>query len=600
MTAPCIRNLAAFTVSIALATALPAAAQTSPAGPGLNAPTPLWPTPRSRDEAPKGEPGSPTSEATETAIGGIRIDELAPLSIASDGVGTIDGLGADMWRGTSRALVSAYLPRLPAPSTSPAQRALARKLLLTSAVPPPAADGAAPESLLSARLAALAALGDADDFIALARAVPSASDEPSIRAQIEAALLAGDDATACATLSGATRVAAKGEFWNRATVLCDVVGGRTAQAQLALDLMGEQGVPADSPYVVLLRDALGERKPVTSLAGVGPLEVALLRLAKAPLTPEALADASPLALRAIAVGGGDITARLDAAERAEAFGAIPTAKLAEIYAAVPFKADEMGNALTLAGNDSSPRGRALFYKAEQQARGVPAAAAEAIEAALASAREQGRFAQAARVYAADIAGIEPAPELQWFAQDAARALYAAGSVAQAEAWRTQAARAGDASGDTPLWPLAAIAAVPKTGVVTAAGAVPPAAPRPFDVAGFNRWVASLPQPERLPKGAQVLTLLDAMGARVPPEVWAPYLDAATAARSSPLLGPMTRAADGGRVGEVVLLALTALGSGDPALWSAETVGSVGAALNRVNLGGDAAALVLDSAVASGL
>jgi hypothetical protein len=496
-----------------------------------------------------------------------------------------------MWRGTSRGLIAAYLPRLPAPSSSPAERALARKLLVTGAVPPPS-EGAA-DSLLERRFAALAAMGDADSFIALARALPIGEDEPSARARLEAGLLAGDDAIACAGLDGAPR-AATGEFWTRARTVCDIVNGRKEQAQLALDLMGEQGA-GDSPFAALVRGALGERSPVKSLAGAGPLEAALLRVSKAPVSPEALADASPLALRAIALGSGDIAARLDAAERAEALGTIPADKLAEIYAAVPFKADELGNALTLAGNDSSPRGRALFFKAARQARGVPAAAAEVIESALSSAREQGRFAQTARVYANDIAALEPAPELQWFAEDAARALYAVGIAPQAQSWRAAAART-DGAGGTGLWPLATIAALPASAVAGPGAAAPVGA---FDATGFIRWVATVPEPERLPKAAIVLTLLDAMGAGVPPETWAPYLDA-TNARLSPLVGPLSRAADGRRVGETVLLGLAALGSGDPSRWSPDTIGAVAAALNRVALGSDAAALVLDFAVASGL
>ncbi|HTI88487.1 MAG TPA: hypothetical protein VL966_17940 [Alphaproteobacteria bacterium] len=596
MTARCIRNTAAVAILAALAGASPAAAQLSldqGAAPVLNAPTPLW-TPRGREPAAVQPEQAPATVQTETAIGGIRIDELAPIALTSDGVGTVDGLGPDMWRGTSRGLIVAYLPRLPFPSASPAERSLARKLLLTGAVPPPA-EGSS-ESLLARRFAALAAMGDADSFIALAHALPNANDPVSARAQVEASFLAGDDATACAGVEGAPK-SSTGDFWTQARAVCDIVAGRKEQAQLTLDLLNEQGT--ESPFVALLRAVLGDRTPIGSLAGAGPVEAALLRLSKAQVSADALADASPLALRAIALDQGDITARLGAAERAEAMGAISTDKLKEIYAVVPFKSDELGNAMSLAANDSSPRGRALFYRAEQQARGVPAAAAEVIAAALSSAREQGRFSQAARIYGADIATIDPGPELQWFAADAARALYSTGAVARAEIWRAQMART-DGAGGAMLWPLATIASTPVPAKVAGPGVAVQAPLRSFDTVGFNRWVATLPESERQSKGAVVLTLLDAMGAGVPPETWAPYLDAANATRVSPLLGPLSRAADGGRSGETVLLALVALGSGDPARWSPDTVGAVGAALNRVNLGGDAAALVLDSAVASGL
>ena len=166
-------------------------------------------------------------------------------------------------------------------------------------------------------------------------------DEASLRARVEADFLTGDEGSACAEVSAPDRLASfRGEFWNRATTVCDAVGGRTAQAQLALDLMGEQGVPADSPFAVLLRSALGDRATLTNLSGVGAVELPLLRLSKAEVAATALPSASVLALRTIALGKGALPIRLEAAERAEALGGISTANLAEIYASVPFKNDE--------------------------------------------------------------------------------------------------------------------------------------------------------------------------------------------------------------------------------------------------------------------
>lgn len=614
MTVPCIRNLFA-TVSLltAVATAFPdavpaARAQTAASTSSFGAPTSLLPPPRANDAPSVATPAPATPQPTssETVIGGIRIDELGPIALHSEAVGTIDGLGPDLWHGASRGLIAAYLPRLPVPATSPTVRGLARSLLLTSAVPPPPPAGGATENLLALRLARLAAMGDADDFVALARAIPTDSDEISLRARVEAGFLAGDAAAACGDVIN-RNASLRGEFWTRAALACDVIGGRTAQAQLALDLRAEQdgGTPggsAGSSFGPLLRAALGDRKPIMTLAGVGPLETALLRLSKAEVDPSALAEASPLALRAVASGTGDLSIRLDAAERAEAIGAIPTAKLAEIYGAVPFKKDELANALTLAGNDLSPRGRALFYKAEQQAKGIAAASAEVLKAALDSAREQGRFAQAARVYASDVAAIDPAPELLWFAESAARVSYAVGATPRAEQWRALAARGPEGIAvDASLWPLSAIAGMTTAAPVTTVDSrgIVPWDFRRFDSAGFQRWLAATPEAGRAQKGALALALLDSLGAGVPPESWAPFLEAAPA-RSSPLLAPLARAADGGRVGEAVLLTLIALGSGDADKWTPETTSAAASALMRVNLGADARALALEAAIAADL
>jgi hypothetical protein len=572
----------------------------------FGAPTSLLPPPVTRDEPAPSPPATETSAppSTETAIGGIRIDELGPIAPQSEAVGTIDGFGPDLWRGASRALIAAYLPRLPAPTASPAVRNLERRLLLTSAAPPPPPAGKATENFVILRLERLAAMGDADDYIALARAIPNGRDEESIQARIGAGFLAGDDAAACGEVDNRD-ASLRGAFWARAAVICDVVGGRTAQAQLALDLMAAQpssgrDQATDTAFAALLRAALGDRKPLASLAGIGPVETALLQHAKAPIEASALADASPLALRTVALGDGDISVRLDAAERAEAIGTIPTAKLAEIYGDVPFKKDELANALSRAGDDLSPRGRALFFQAEQQAKAVPAASAEVLKAALDSAREQGRFAQAARVYAAEIAAIDPAPELAWFAGDAARASYAVGATRRAENWRAVAARGPDgAAVDASLWPLATISeeSTPVT-TVDSRGVVPWNF-HAFDATGFQHWLATVPEPDRGQKGASVLALLDSLGAGVPPEAWAPFLNAAPA-RSSPLLAPLARAADTGRVGETVLLTLVVLGSGDADKWTPETTSAAVSALTRINLGTDARALALEAAIAADL
>ena len=482
MTARCIRNLSAVGLTTAILAAaviaIPSVACAAGSTPVSGSPTQLLPPPKTQEAPPPSDvtPAAPEAGSSETAIGGIRIDELAPIAPQTDAVGTIDGLGPDLWRGTSRAMVSAYLPRLPLPASSPAVRGLAGKLLLTSGAMPSPVPGAAPESLLALRLDRLKAMGDVADFVALARAIPNTNDESLVRARVEAAFLVGDDGVACADVSAPNRPASfAGEFWTHAATLCDLISGRTAQAQLALDVIGERGGPADAPFTVLLRAALGDRTPVANLANVGAVEAALVRVSKAEVAPAALANASALALRAVALGGGALPIRLDAAERAETLGAISTTKLTEVYAAVSFKPDELANALTQAGNDLSPRGRALFFKANQQARAVPAASAEVLKAALDSAREQGRFAQTARVYAADIAGIDPAPELLWFAESAARVLYAVGSGARAQEWRALAARGSDSAAvDTALWPLATIGStVAERTVATAdAGAVP--------------------------------------------------------------------------------------------------------------------------------
>jgi hypothetical protein len=630
MTVRCTRSLylAAFTAAacafVGILPDLSHAASSTPVG----APTQLLPQSRAKDTPPPetlpASPGlssdvmapnpsvsggtveeAPSSNPTETVIGGIRSDDLAPLVLQADGVGTMDGLGPDLWRGTTRGLISAYLRRLPVPSGSLIVHDLADKLLLTSAAPPPVTSGATPESLIDLRLNALLAMGDVEGYVALALALPAGNDDVSTRARVQADFLAGDDGAACTEVSAPDRVASlKGEFWNRAMTICDVIAGRTAAVQLALDVQSEQNPNDDSTYVALLRAATAGRGSVANLSDVGPLEATLLRLSKADVAPAALREASALALRTIALNDNASPVRLEAAERAEALGAIPSDKLAEIYAAVAFKKDELANALTVAASDSSARGRALLYQAEEGQQ-VPAAKAEVIKAAFAAGKNAAS-AQAERLYAKQIAAMDPAPELTWFAVDAARALYAVGNVARAEDWRMLVAR--DPNGAMPLaglWLLSTIANAPVGSQMAMAdasgGAVSnPMLLKPLDTVGFASWLGTFEEADRPDRGAGALTLLDSLGVSIPPEAWAPYLDAAAAAgHPSPLLSSLSRAAEGDRSGETVLLGLASLGSGNAQKWSLDTVAAFESALARIHLGSDARALATEAALAAG-
>jgi hypothetical protein len=74
----------------------------------------------------------------------------------NDSIGTLEagaGLGAELWRGTSRSLAETLIPQIPGAESAAAR--LARRLLLTSARPPEGAGGAI-HHLRAERLLALA------------------------------------------------------------------------------------------------------------------------------------------------------------------------------------------------------------------------------------------------------------------------------------------------------------------------------------------------------------------------------------------------------------------------------------------------------------
>src|ERR1700733_13546467 len=112
-------------------------------------------------------PESQKDTAADNGQAAIRVRSLG----AVDGppLGSLDssngGLGSDIWQDTARARVEEMLKRLPLATPFASVRALARRLVLTTADAP---DGEAPHAFLSVRLRALLDAGMLDDAGSLA------------------------------------------------------------------------------------------------------------------------------------------------------------------------------------------------------------------------------------------------------------------------------------------------------------------------------------------------------------------------------------------------------------------------------------------------
>jgi hypothetical protein len=102
----------------------------------------------------------------------------------------------------------------------------------------------------------------------------------------------------------------------------------------------------------------------------------------------------------------------------------------------------------------------------------------------------------------------------------------------------------------------------------------------------------------------LFSLLDALGATVPAELWADLLEGpqrATVALPRPAVWfRLESAAAEGRTGETVLLALLALGEGGPAQSDPLTLHHVLANLDAINLTAEARALAIEAALAASL
>ncbi|WP_142850129.1 antifreeze protein [Telmatospirillum sp. J64-1] len=604
------RAVAALVVAAAMTGPVMAA---SAAPSDISAPLRLLPLPGGGmpSPAPQGEqsfqdwPSEPAAAPVEREVAPrsdipwIEVQELKAPSAAAVGIleEAQGGFGLDMWSGTRLALVQRLLPHLPAVSDSPAMRDLSRRLLLSTArVPEGKGNG---ESLLKLRFERLWAMGDVDGMMRLLQAVPASAVTPEIqRFKFDALLLRGDTKGACRELPVLIK-RSPSDYLTKGQAFCQLLDGRMREAGLTLELLREQG-HQDPAFFAAAETIMGQRRndPIKSLNDPDPLQLAALIQAKLPLPTDVVESRRPAVLAAIAAN--DETAmeiRLRAAERAERFGALSTQILRDLYNNTTFTEQELGAPLSQVDTALGARGHALFFRLAQM-EAAPNVRAEIIARALNRAQNDGRFADASRIYAPLILSLRPSSELVWFSGHAARALLAAGEIDGARVWGDVAARASRNNPDAAatvagLWPLLRI-------VDTEEGV-----PRPEDV--LDKWRKARPAetPEQeMRRSAVLYSMLDALGEPIRTEDWVPLMERPILTQVNmpqPALWHALRiAAEDLRLGETVLLGLVSLGEGGPTRAEATSLYRVVASLRLVGLDAEARRLALEAAIATGV
>ncbi|MFC7332686.1 hypothetical protein [Rhodocista pekingensis] len=564
--APRARRLAALLLAGAVALPATAMAQvpaSRPATPPPGGPMRLGPPQGDgffRPDLP--EPGPEVSVGRAPA--GIEVETLGTLS--ADGGGALDpasgGLPADLWAATPRATVERLLAGLPDRLASGAARDLARRLLLSRAVPPRGEGG--PRGLTALRLEALARTGDAAAAAALADAAPAAlEDEDAARAWMLTQLLAGDAAAADAACAKAPDLLARFRHpeWQKVQIACQVRAGQAGGVTLGIDLLREQGEKDDLFFRLAEGAAAGTKAPVKGIAQPTLPQLALIRAAGRGFAGEVTVD-SPAALAAVAQATDTpVPVRLAAAERAAALGALSGRDLAQVYRAVKVTPEELKDPVSAAGKRKGAEARALLIRALEgepapaDRPGLLARAAAAGDVTLLSGgygellMQQVALlpptaaAQAAAPAAARLALVQGRPDLARPWVDLVRADAASGRPAARAAWAL-------------LWPLAAVNGL--------------SAPGEMDLAGWLDLFRVEEDATARRQAGAVLTLLVASGVAVDPAQRLRTLTApGDAAERGVLPDPtlwyrLEAAAAERRPGEAALLALHLLGTDGPA------------------------------------
>ena len=539
----------------------------------------------------------PVLTIPESGENGIEVGALDAIDPDAAGVllAGVARFPGDIWSGSRRSRIEALLPRLPAATPSPVMRGLALSLL-TSPAEPPAGPGET-GALALARVERLTAMGARDAAVALVKAAgPPGAADAIARITNDRWLTALDYAAACERVLG--RAGPGDGYWRRVRILCQAHTGLVEAATLGLELLLETDAAPDQAFDDAIYAMAGLAEPVADgRADPTPLRVAAWRLAQLPIPAQAVAKAAPDLLPAI-VGAPESLpgTRLLAAERAEAAGALSIGSLRDLYREMAFSAEELADALAQVEALEPPLGRSLMLQAVE-AQTAPALRAELLAAALFLAEAQGAYGTAARALAHVVRTVPSEAEHVWFSDAAGRALFAAGDREGAAAWYALASEeaprdAGAARSAIRLWPLMLLTR-DELHLKTA----------PFEV-----WLAlRAEEGERavaLARANWLTILVDALGGQIDPEVWDRLLAEGrpmpAQAPTLALLRGLRMAAEGGQLGETVLMALILLGDGGPAAAGLPTVGPVVSSLVSAGLPEEARAIALEAVLAAGL
>ena len=556
------------------------------------------------NEQPGGQPAAP-SPSTDTGQSGIDSAPLPPLALppaegqppsvdpglqpaavggaqpapATDAgaPGLLDdgnaGLGANIWQGSNGAQLISLIPKLPAPQTQPSLRDLQLRLLLTKAAGPSAISGIDP--IVPLRAERLHAMGFSTEALMLSRAGASATPTDA-RGAFEKALGAGDMHGACAKVdevAGSRSILDL--YWRKALLFCQIERGQTEQATLGLDLIRETpDKDADTRTFIALASALlGESKAKASQAGSGDplLSTMMLKAGVKPASAENVAAPKPAGLAGAATAARDATLpleqRIEAGENAFAGGLVSADELVQLYRQAKLSGDPLAM-------PDSPLTRAQLYQAADQAFD-PLRRAEFVQRALLSARARGSYFSLGALYRPIAERVTPAPNLAWFAPEAARLMFWSGNLERGGFWLNLAQGASAAQPEIAralpgLQILAQMAGL--TGTYDADPVLS------WQQAGGNPAIA-----ERL-RGIEA-------GLGLPGGI-APVASGEAAAIGS--------SAQAGRRGETVLLSLIALGGRGLANAGSATLAQALGGLRAVGLEEEARRIGIEAAIVAGL
>ena len=502
----------------------------------LMAPIPISPNPyvvkgsvkvedRERLLAPTVDSDEPdaTEDDMDAAPPAFEMGELEEIDPGAFGLLDEDtgGLPHDLWRGTSRAVLTQLVAGLPTATRSPEVNALVRLLLVSSFDIPNVEEGVDSGKYLRLRARKLADTGHLPDLVAFLAAMPGVAHDASLlKLQAEAALLSGDNLAACQLIERG-RAMEGATYWVRMATYCAALEGREGEVAFNLTLLDETG-DADAVFTTLVTDtrlrAAGGALRDDALA-IAPehfdvLTYALYVASGRVLPIDMIKGASPLVVSAAAMRG-DIEdgKRLDLATAAARRGLFLTDDLVGLSLALPFSDQDLAIASLLADDPADARTDALLLQAGLKAES-DYSKANMLNLAWSRARTMQDELVLSQGFHRIAKEIEPVPELMFFAGDAARIALSAKDFEGAMGWYELAvakAIEGDLEGTRilmGLWPFVLIADEENA---------TPYSPEVLEL--WRQGLNVLDENEARARAAYLYSIIEVFGHKVPQAMW---------------------------------------------------------------------------------
>jgi hypothetical protein len=455
------------------------------------------------------------------------------------------GMPADAWNGTPLGTAKRLVSALPAAPRSRALRDLQFKVMVSELVTP-APDGSPPPTLFARKVDKLAAMGEGENLNEMVRAA-GGYDDPAIAATtVNALMMAGEKAGACAIARAHPMTE---PFGRRALAACD----GDAQAL---------GSVLDGPAMVSLDLSRG-RLPASALASTQP----------------------PMMRALVANRTLPLVQRIEVAERGEGGAIIEATRLSDLYKealrdGVALPAPVARRAQLVAAVSNATNGAEIM---------------QSITAVYTETRGSPLFPTIARATAQGLLRLDPRPEFSQIAQEAARGFLLLGDKRRTEAWIKLAIEAAKTNPSTlnaldHLLPLAAIAGIEN--------------PTSLPAGAVDRWYAVLQQddPARAAiRGNLMLELFRATGINIPAGTTRlPEQAGGGRPVANQTLQALQSSANGHRRAETALLASVALGEAGLGDLAPSSAGYIVRCLRAVGEDEAARLFAIEVAIAYGL